>query len=84
MNEAKPGEWLFEKGVLTDQDDMDVIERTVFAKLLDHLPNVVPYNIGIQLDYFDRNVDGEFCSPFKFTRGVVGSNPTVRDRLVRR
>ena len=58
LDEARPGECLYKKSEITDQNDVDLIERTVFSKLLDHLPNVVPYNIRVQLNYFDRSVDG--------------------------
>lgn len=57
---AKPGDWMFtSRSAVTDQSDVEVIERTVFGKLLDHLPNVVPYNLSIQMEYLDRAEDGK-------------------------
>lgn len=57
---AKPGEWAFtDSSLITDQEDHEVIERIVFAKLLDHLPNVIPYNLEVQLEYLNRTEEGE-------------------------
>lgn len=58
LNLAKPGDWIFEKSAITDQDETKVVENIVFSKLLEFLPNVVPYNLKVALEYFNRSQDG--------------------------
>lgn len=58
MNFAKPGEWLFPQDVYTDQTYIKIIEETVQSKLLDNLPNEVPYNLSTQLEYYDEGCEG--------------------------
>lgn len=56
---ARPGKWLFEETAITDQDEVKLIENIVFSKLLEYLPNVVPYNLKVALEYFNKSQDGE-------------------------
>lgn len=58
LNSAKPGKWLFDKTVITDQDQVSIVENCVFSKLLEYLPNVVPYNLKATVEYLNQSQDG--------------------------
>ncbi|XP_014285203.1 GTPase Era, mitochondrial [Halyomorpha halys] len=53
LNKAYPGEWIFPADVYTDQDPVTIIEEAVHSKLLEHLPEEIPYNVHVQLEYLD-------------------------------
>lgn len=57
-NLARPGQWIFSEELFTDQNEVKVIVDTIFSKLLDHVPYEVPYNVKIQIEYFDVADDG--------------------------
>lgn len=65
MESAKPAPWLFPASVYTDQDPKRIFEEAVRSKLLDYLPQEVPYNLSINLEYFETLLDGKirilFC-----------------------
>ncbi|XKL67415.1 hypothetical protein PGB90_002906 [Kerria lacca] len=58
MKFAKYGKWIFPSSVFTDQNEVTVIRNCVFSKLLDYLPNVIPYNLGIEIEYMNIASDG--------------------------
>lgn len=45
MVKAKPGSWLYHSEVLTDQSPEDMCTNTIREKLLDYLPQEVPYTM---------------------------------------
>ena len=49
LSQAQPGDWLYHSQVLTDQDPHAIAQQCVWEKLMDHLPQEVPYNIGVEL-----------------------------------
>nr|CAH7725739.1 unnamed protein product [Callosobruchus chinensis] len=55
VSKAEPGEWLFPEAVWTDQSAETIITNTVQAKLLDFIPQEIPYNLKSCMEYF--NVD---------------------------
>lgn len=55
---ARPGQWIFPEKLFTDQKEVKIIEDTIFSKLLDHVPYEVPYNVKIEIEYFDITDDG--------------------------
>lgn len=57
-NLARPGEWIFPEKLFTDQNELKVIENTIFSKLLDNVPYEVPYNVLIQIEFFEVADDG--------------------------
>lgn len=59
---AKPGKWLFDKSFVTDQAETKIVENTVTAKLMDFLPNAVPYTIKVELEFFNRTAEGSELS----------------------
>ena len=58
LDSAKEGDWEYEEDSYTDQPATGIIEQTVRAALMDHLPQEVPYEIKIQMEHFDVNEDG--------------------------
>lgn len=56
---AKPGEWLYPENVWTDQSNQTIIEDAVKAVMLDYLPQEIPYNMKIQMEYFKKHDDGK-------------------------
>lgn len=45
MVEAKPGPWQYHSAVLTDQSPEDICTNTIREKLLEYLPQEVPYTV---------------------------------------
>lgn len=52
---AKPGQWEFPANTLTDQSNEQIVEESVRARLLDYLPQEIPYMLKSQLEYYDEN-----------------------------
>jgi GTP-binding protein Era len=46
--------WEFKDNVFTDQEPEALIEQFVRARLLDFLPQEIPYNLKTELEYFSR------------------------------
>ncbi|XP_050312704.1 GTPase Era, mitochondrial [Anthonomus grandis grandis] len=55
VRQAKPAEWMFPEEIWTDQRAEDIITSSVQAKLLDFLPQEIPYKLRPELEYFDIN-----------------------------
>lgn len=45
MVAAKPGPWQYHSEVLTDQSPEEVCKNIIREKLLEHLPQEVPYSV---------------------------------------
>lgn len=58
IENAKPAKWMFPNNVWTDQAAEDVIQSAVKAKLLDFLPQEIPYLLSAKLEYFNINSRG--------------------------
>lgn len=43
--------WVFKNNEVTDQAPSELIERLVRARLLDYLPQEIPYNLSVELEY---------------------------------
>lgn len=50
---------MFPKDSWTDQSHQTLIENTVKAVLLDILPQEVPYNMTVKMEYFKQDIDGK-------------------------
>ncbi|CAH1997402.1 unnamed protein product [Acanthoscelides obtectus] len=59
ISKAQPGEWLFPEQVWTDQSTETIITNTVKAKLLDFIPQEIPYNLKPCMEYFNVDETGE-------------------------
>ncbi|XP_012224160.1 GTPase Era, mitochondrial [Linepithema humile] len=53
LDSAKPGDWQYQNNVYSNLTCEDIIQQTVRAKLLDNLPNEVPYCLQVRLEHFD-------------------------------
>lgn len=47
--------WQYTKGEQTDQPMENLIVDCVRAVLLDYLPNEIPYKLGVEMEYLDKN-----------------------------
>lgn len=61
MSQAKPSGWLFSEEMFTDQDPVVIIQDTVRSRMLNDLPEEVPYRAGVEVEYLDFEREGE-CS----------------------
>ncbi|KYN03169.1 PREDICTED: GTPase Era, mitochondrial [Cyphomyrmex costatus] len=57
LDSAKPQAWEYEGHIYTENTCQDIIWQTVRAKLLDILPNEVPYRLEVKLEHFDPAPD---------------------------
>lgn len=78
---SEPSPWLYPVSEFTDQPSETVIVNTVRSKLLDHLPQEIPYNLDTAIEYFDIGADGTMsavvlviCPSLRIQRLVVGSH----------
>jgi len=55
LGAAKPSEWMFEGHIFSDQSPQTIIEEAVRSKLLENLPQEVPYMLSVQLEYLDMS-----------------------------
>ncbi|XP_069689113.1 GTPase Era, mitochondrial [Periplaneta americana] len=83
---AEPSPWLFPASQFTDQPSETVVIDTVRAKLLDYLPQEVPYNLVTSMEYFETSEDGKItaivrvdCPSLHLEKLVVG----LRGRRIR-
>ncbi|KAJ8922984.1 hypothetical protein NQ315_001532 [Exocentrus adspersus] len=81
INQAKPGKWMFPEQVWTDQSHEQIITNSVKGKLLDFLPQEIPYNLTPELEYFDIDKKGVVsaaviinCPTEKMARLVAGAS----------
>jgi len=59
FSRAKPADWVFSRNMLTDQMPQEIAEMCVREKLLEHLPDEVPYELSLQTDFWE--VDENDC-----------------------
>ncbi|KAM9441387.1 GTPase Era, mitochondrial isoform 2-T2 [Clarias gariepinus] len=58
MLEAKPGAWKYHSAVLTDQSPEDICTNTIREKLLEYLPQEVPYTLTQHIELWRETADG--------------------------
>lgn len=56
---AKPGSWQYHSEVLTDQSPEDVCRNIIREKLLEYLPQEVPYSVTQSVELWQDGEDGE-------------------------
>ncbi|XP_026677151.1 GTPase Era, mitochondrial-like [Diaphorina citri] len=61
LSQAKTSPWLFSQEIFTDQDPVVIIEDTVRARMLNDLPQEVPYRAGVQVEYLDFDREQPMC-----------------------
>ncbi|KAL0125126.1 hypothetical protein PUN28_004338 [Cardiocondyla obscurior] len=57
VDNAKPRAWEYKEYIYSDNTCEDIIHKTVRAKLMDLLPNEVPYRLKVKLEHFDPAPD---------------------------
>ncbi|KAJ8275785.1 hypothetical protein COCON_G00075370 [Conger conger] len=56
---AKPGSWQYHSGVLTDQSPQDICTNVVREKLLEYLPQEVPYSVTQVIELWQEKENGQ-------------------------
>uniref|UniRef100_H3AWI2 GTPase Era, mitochondrial n=1 Tax=Latimeria chalumnae TaxID=7897 RepID=H3AWI2_LATCH len=59
VTRAKPGPWVFHSGVVTDQSPLEICDNIIREKLLEYLPQEVPYNVIQSTEKFEKGENGE-------------------------
>ncbi|XP_012503693.1 PREDICTED: GTPase Era, mitochondrial [Propithecus coquereli] len=59
LAQAQPGPWEFHSGVLTSQTPEEICANIIREKLLEHLPQEVPYNVQQKTILWDEGPSGE-------------------------
>ncbi|XP_043470038.1 GTPase Era, mitochondrial [Leptopilina heterotoma] len=62
---AKEKKWEYNTEMYTDQKPEIIVERTVRAKLMDNLPQEMPYRLTIELEHFVVSKEGNIASTVK-------------------
>jgi len=57
LDSAKPRAWEYEEHVYSDDKCEATIQQIVRAKVLDILPNEIPYRLQVKLEHFDPAPD---------------------------
>lgn len=58
LQKSKPSPWIFAKDVLTDKEDHKLVIHTIESILYDNLPNEVPYNLEVEMEYYEVSREG--------------------------
>jgi GTP-binding protein Era len=79
LDSAKFKPWDFNKNIFTDQSFETIIQQTVKANLLNHLPQEIPYSINTVVEHIEQNKDGSLniianvnCPSTRISRIVIG------------
>lgn len=85
LSAAHFGNWLFPENVFTDQNHNQLIKETVRSKLLEYLPQEVPYNLKVELEYLDLDQEGSIsavviigCETPKYEKLVIGKGRRIK------
>ncbi|KAI4491058.1 hypothetical protein M0802_010475 [Mischocyttarus mexicanus] len=62
MYSAKSKDWEYNEETYTDKSMETIIKETVRAKLMDFLPNEIPYMTHLTLEYLQRSSEGEIAT----------------------
>ena len=71
LHKTYPGKWIFSPEAFTDQNPVIIIEEAVRSKLLEHLPEEMPYTLNVELEYLDMDNEGKNII-FLFRHLVLG------------
>ncbi|KAL5245395.1 hypothetical protein ACI65C_012805 [Semiaphis heraclei] len=58
LQKSKPSPWIFPKDVLTDKEDHKLVLHIIESILYDFLPNEVPYNLKVEMEYYEVSREG--------------------------
>ncbi|XP_070572451.1 GTPase Era, mitochondrial-like [Ptychodera flava] len=56
---AKPGDWEYHPDMVTNQSPEEVIHEVIRGKLLEYLPEEVPYQLQQSTELFEKNENGD-------------------------
>ncbi|XP_060115431.1 GTPase Era, mitochondrial [Heteronotia binoei] len=59
LMQAKPGPWEFHSEVLTSQSPQEICDNIIREKLLEYLPEEVPYTVDQQTEMWEEGPSGE-------------------------
>lgn len=51
---------MFSKDVISDKEDFELVQSTIESMLYDDLPNEVPYNLKVEIEYYEMSREGNF------------------------
>lgn len=60
LQKSKPSPWIFSEDKLSDKHDYELALRMIESRLYDDLPNEVPYNLKLELEYYEVSCEGNF------------------------
>lgn len=90
MVAAKPGPWQYHSEVLTDQSPEDVCTNTIREKLLEYLPQEVPYTFTQSVELWQDGENGELVVSVKLyakkdthVKMVIGPSGQMVERIAR-
>ncbi|KAM3601542.1 uncharacterized protein V6R79_014645 [Siganus canaliculatus] len=85
---AKPGSWQYHSEVLTDQSPEEVCSNTIREKLLEYLPQEVPYSVTQSVEFWQDGENGELHISVKLyakkdthMRMVIGTSGQMVARI---
>lgn len=88
--EAKPGPWQYHSDVLTDQTPEEVCANIIREKLLEYLPQEVPYTMTQSIEFWRENENGELDIAVKLNtkkeahmKMAIGSGGQMVGRIAR-
>ncbi len=53
LTRGKPANWIFSRELLTDQMPQEMAEMCVREKMLENIPNEIPYELGIEVMHWE-------------------------------
>jgi GTPase len=59
LTRAHNSNWQFDPETFTDQESRQLVEEAVREKLLNNLPQEIPYNISPEMEFFSESETGE-------------------------
>ncbi|XP_047235991.1 GTPase Era, mitochondrial [Girardinichthys multiradiatus] len=87
---AKPGSWMYHSEVLTDQSPEEVCTNIIREKLLEYLPQEVPYSMTQSIELWQEGENGELDISVKLytkkethMRMVIGTAGQMVARIAR-
>lgn len=87
---AKPGAWQYHSEVLTDQTPQEVCTNIIREKLLDYLPQEVPYSLTQSIELWQERENGELDISVKLyarkeshMKMVIGTGGQMVARIAR-
>lgn len=80
FSRAKPGKWMFGRSMVTDQMPQEIVEMCVREKMLENLPDELPYELDLVTS--ELEVDDNDC--LNVIVEIIPSRKTFKRQLVSR